>query len=163
MNKCINLLIHICEQHFYFSHYEDWIVTKLLNYCKTCIFPRNREPERRNIFLKSRKTQMYYKFLIHTSSHLNLFQIRLCNIKHIFLYQMTSAHSWRDLFWHISAGTLASSPQTGGGTPTLHSAAPPSCCCRSCHLWCHGSLRNRVGIHFSLIFWYTNPQLLLCC
>ena len=64
---------------------------------------------------------------------------------------MTSAHSWRDLFWHVSAGTLASSPQTGGGTPTLHSAASPSCCCRSYHLWCHGLGKKCCG-YFSLIF-----------
>ena len=72
-------------------------------------------------------------------------------LRHIFLYQMTSERSWRDLFWQIWAGTLASSPQTGGGTPTLHSAASPSCCCRSYHLWCHGLGKKCCG-YFSLIF-----------
>ena len=86
-------------------------------------------------------------------------------LRHIFLYQMTSERSWRDLFWQIWAGTLASSPQTGGGTQTLHSAVFPSCCCRSYHLWCHGLGKKCCG-YFSLIFLVhsdTDPQLLFCC
>ena len=99
---------------------------------------------------------MYISKEYHTSLKVyrNLpFIIKLLKnpLRHIFLYQMTSERSWRDLFWHIWAGTLASSPQTGGGTLTLHSAASPSCCCRSYHLWCHGLGKKCCG-YFSLIF-----------